>query len=149
MKAQFNQMLEFQKHRVQTLEAQVSTSKLTYADALRNLEQISDEIHRSRSTTHGLLHKNNAGMQNLKPSSNDSSTSISEDLSDTSDEFKCLPSKLNFIAASSEEVNDCQSADVPSKQEETSLLFSCEKLLCRGDFKWFITFAHNTMFAKV
>lgn len=48
MKAQFNQHLELQKIRVQSLEKQVSNAKLTYAEALRNLEQISDEIHRNR-----------------------------------------------------------------------------------------------------
>lgn len=84
LKAQFNQMLEIQKTKVQRLEAQVSTSKLTYADALRNLEQISDEIHRSRSKSLII----NANVVSTKSSNNDSSTSISEDLSDTSDEFK-------------------------------------------------------------
>ncbi|XP_023711952.1 uncharacterized protein LOC111866854 isoform X3 [Cryptotermes secundus] len=48
MKAQFNQLLEDQKKRVKSLEQQVGHSKMSYAEALRNLEQISDEIHRTR-----------------------------------------------------------------------------------------------------
>jgi septation ring formation regulator EzrA len=46
MKAQFNQLLEDQKKRVKSLEQQVGQAKMSYAEALRNLEQISDEIHR-------------------------------------------------------------------------------------------------------
>jgi len=48
MKAQFNQLLEDQKKRVKGLEQQVGHAKMSYAEALRNLEQISDEIHRTR-----------------------------------------------------------------------------------------------------
>nr|CAD7399745.1 unnamed protein product [Timema poppensis] len=48
MKAQFNQLLEDQKRRVKSLEQQVGQVKTSYANALRNLEQISDEIHRTR-----------------------------------------------------------------------------------------------------
>ena len=49
MKAQFNQMLEEQKTRVSVLERSVGEAKMTYAEALRNLEKISDEIHRVRN----------------------------------------------------------------------------------------------------
>lgn len=57
MKAHFNHLLEVQKSKVQCLETQVCNAKLTYADALRNLEQISDEIHRTRNKTHRNLSK--------------------------------------------------------------------------------------------
>jgi len=46
MKAHFNQMLEEQKMRVSALERSVGEAKASYAEALRNLEKISDEIHR-------------------------------------------------------------------------------------------------------
>lgn len=46
MKAHFNQMLDEQKLRVGILERSVAEAKMTYAEALRNLERISDEIHR-------------------------------------------------------------------------------------------------------
>ena len=48
MRANFNQMLETQKFKVSMLEKSVSDTKMAYAEALRNLEQISDEIHRVR-----------------------------------------------------------------------------------------------------
>lgn len=47
-KAQFNKTLEEQKLRVKELEKKVSDAKASYAQALRNLEEISDEIHRVR-----------------------------------------------------------------------------------------------------
>ncbi|XP_057244565.1 SH3 domain-binding protein 5-like, partial [Malurus melanocephalus] len=48
LKAQFNQRLEEHKSRVTSLEAAVSQAKLRYSVALRNLEQISEEIHARR-----------------------------------------------------------------------------------------------------
>lgn len=50
-KAHFNQVLENQKKRVGALEKSVSDAKTTYAQALRNLEKISDEIHKVRFIT--------------------------------------------------------------------------------------------------
>lgn len=38
--------MEEQKLRVSALEKSVADAKMTYAEALRNLEKISDEIHR-------------------------------------------------------------------------------------------------------
>lgn len=48
LKAQFNQVLEDQKIKVKELEKRVGAAKASYAEALCNLEQISDEIHRIR-----------------------------------------------------------------------------------------------------
>ncbi|CAH4023852.1 unnamed protein product [Pieris brassicae] len=48
-KARINAALEAQKARIQTLEEQVTEAKQKYSSALRNLERISDEIHRHRS----------------------------------------------------------------------------------------------------
>uniref|UniRef100_T1JFE9 SH3 domain-binding protein 5-like n=1 Tax=Strigamia maritima TaxID=126957 RepID=T1JFE9_STRMM len=48
MKAEFNQIMERQKHRVQALEKEITTVKQSYSDALNNLEEISIEIHRQR-----------------------------------------------------------------------------------------------------
>lgn len=70
MKADFNHLLECQKSKVQKLETQVCNAKLTYADALRNLEQISDEIHRTRNKTHRNLLK-------VQESTSDSSETVS------------------------------------------------------------------------
>ncbi|XP_063629476.1 SH3 domain-binding protein 5-like [Cydia splendana] len=48
-KARINTALEAQKARIQTLEEQVCEAKQQYSSALRNLERISDEIHKHRS----------------------------------------------------------------------------------------------------
>ncbi|XP_030921341.1 SH3 domain-binding protein 5-like [Geospiza fortis] len=48
LKAQFNLRLEEHKSRVTSLEAAVAQAKLRYSVALRNLEQISEEIHARR-----------------------------------------------------------------------------------------------------
>ncbi|KAK3927751.1 SH3 domain-binding protein 5-like [Frankliniella fusca] len=49
LKSQYNHQMEEQKQRVKKLESQVSQAKASYAEALRNLEQISDEIHKIRN----------------------------------------------------------------------------------------------------
>uniref|UniRef100_A0A8D0GGD9 SH3 domain-binding protein 5 n=1 Tax=Sphenodon punctatus TaxID=8508 RepID=A0A8D0GGD9_SPHPU len=48
LKAQFNQILEEHKARVTSLEQQVAQAKMRYSVALRNLEQISEQIHARR-----------------------------------------------------------------------------------------------------
>ncbi|CAG02738.1 unnamed protein product, partial [Tetraodon nigroviridis] len=48
LKAQFNQILEENKARVLQLEQQVAKVKTRYSIALRNLEQISEQIHAQR-----------------------------------------------------------------------------------------------------
>lgn len=46
LKAAVNQQLEAQKQQVRQLEENVGRAKMTYSQALANLETISDEIHR-------------------------------------------------------------------------------------------------------
>ncbi|XP_037769241.1 SH3 domain-binding protein 5-like isoform X1 [Chelonia mydas] len=48
LKAQFNQILEEHKAKVTGLEQRVSQAKMRYSVALRNLEQISEQIHARR-----------------------------------------------------------------------------------------------------
>ncbi|XP_069738091.1 SH3 domain-binding protein 5-like [Phaenicophaeus curvirostris] len=48
LKAQFNQILEEHKAKVTTLERSVAQAKTRYSVALRNLEQISEQIHARR-----------------------------------------------------------------------------------------------------
>ncbi|XP_009706857.1 PREDICTED: SH3 domain-binding protein 5-like, partial [Cariama cristata] len=48
LKAQFNQILEEHKAKVTALERLVSQAKTRYSVALRNLEQISEQIHARR-----------------------------------------------------------------------------------------------------
>ncbi|XP_061399914.1 SH3 domain-binding protein 5 homolog [Musca vetustissima] len=47
--------LQTQKNRIEELQAQVQAAKNTYATALRNLERISDDIHRQRGDYPQLL----------------------------------------------------------------------------------------------
>lgn len=47
-RANYNGLLKAQKNRITDLETRVRDAKLTYNEALRLLEQISEEIHRQR-----------------------------------------------------------------------------------------------------
>ncbi|KAJ3649178.1 hypothetical protein Zmor_020933 [Zophobas morio] len=87
MKAHFNHLLEQQKSKVQHYESQVATAKLTYAEALRNLEQISDEIHQTRRKASLLPPPN-------KQRSQDSNESFLDDAQELVDEYKSLPPVL-------------------------------------------------------
>lgn len=92
MKAHFNQLLEQQKHKVHCLESHVANAKLTYSDALRNLEQISDEIHRTRSKASSICNSNNQTRQQ----DNSSDSSLSEEYGS---DYKCLPEKLGPLSS--------------------------------------------------
>lgn len=91
MKAHFNLLLEQQKLKVQSFESQVSNSKLTYAEALRNLEQISDEIHQTRSKASSIYNAISARKQD----SVDSNESYAEDVQEFSGDYKSLPDNLD------------------------------------------------------
>ncbi|XP_064536758.1 SH3 domain-binding protein 5 isoform X2 [Drosophila montana] len=54
-RANYNGLLKAQKLRVNELETRVSAAKLTYNEALKNLEQISEDIHRQRQQRNNLL----------------------------------------------------------------------------------------------
>ncbi|XP_066597203.1 uncharacterized protein [Prorops nasuta] len=103
MKAHFNQMMEEQKIRVSILERSVSEAKMTYAEALRNLERISDEIHRTRQydgTNNYEKHRNDgpdqSSTQTNTATPSDSSLTGSPDSTDyTSDEYMRLPDRVN------------------------------------------------------
>ncbi|XP_018330892.1 coiled-coil domain-containing protein 18 isoform X2 [Agrilus planipennis] len=93
LKAQFYHMLEQQKAKVQNLEMQVTGVKMTYAEALRNLEQISDEIHKSRSQK-----GNSSTNQKLE----ESKTTIDPFLcavDNLEEEYMSLPTKLSAKAS--------------------------------------------------
>ncbi|XP_051172754.1 227 kDa spindle- and centromere-associated protein-like isoform X2 [Leptopilina boulardi] len=95
MKAHFNQMLEEQKTRVSVLERSVGEAKMTYADALRNLERISDEIHRTRKYDDGKQTESQENSVNQTNTPTDSSFTGSPDSTDyTSDEYLRLPDKI-------------------------------------------------------
>lgn len=95
MKAHFNQLLEQQKSKVQSLESNVTSAKLTYADALRNLEQISDEIHQNRKKASLVVNS----LSDVKQRSLDSNVSLLEDAEELIEEYKCLPQKMGDLAS--------------------------------------------------
>ncbi|CAE1307944.1 unnamed protein product [Acanthosepion pharaonis] len=70
MKVKFNQLMDEQKQRVSHLEAEVINAKAAYAEALRNLESISDEIHERRleKRKHIQLGVRSAGVGSETPS---------------------------------------------------------------------------------
>ncbi|XP_046682881.1 uncharacterized protein LOC124369145 isoform X2 [Homalodisca vitripennis] len=118
MKAQFNQLLEEQKKKVKQLEIKVSSAKASYAEALHNLEQISDEIHRIRKNHSEMgLGARSAGVGAdspltpvvLSPDSRNTSATVSSSTnpdtdrwtdsvgssdSETQEEYLRLPDKL-------------------------------------------------------
>ncbi|CAH1954832.1 unnamed protein product [Acanthoscelides obtectus] len=96
LKAHFNQLLEHQIAKIRSIESHVSASKMTYADALRNLEQISDEIHQNRRKASLLLNGTPAKQPN-KQRSLDSNVSMLDDSEDLIDEFKSLPQKTDNL----------------------------------------------------
>ncbi|XP_023317563.1 uncharacterized protein LOC106649804 isoform X1 [Trichogramma pretiosum] len=104
MKAHFNQTLEDQKLRVTALEKSVSDAKMTYAEALRNLEKISEEIHKTRQHDESIYIKKFEGEKCIsvlpKTNSSDSTTTESPDSTDnTSDEYSNVFEKLHQIAS--------------------------------------------------
>ncbi|XP_017852093.1 SH3 domain-binding protein 5 isoform X1 [Drosophila busckii] len=54
-RANYNGLLKAQKLRVNELETKVGAAKMTYNEALKNLEQISEDIHRQRQQRNNLL----------------------------------------------------------------------------------------------
>ncbi|KAL0107135.1 hypothetical protein PUN28_015568 [Cardiocondyla obscurior] len=102
MKAHFNQMLEEQKMKVSALERSVGEAKSSYAEALRNLEKISDEIHRTRrydgtdEYDKGARDApDNSTAQNTATPTDSSVTGSPDSTDYTSDEYLRLPDKIS------------------------------------------------------
>ncbi|GAB1609278.1 uncharacterized protein LOC115220940 [Argonauta hians] len=70
MKVKFNQVMDEQKQRVSRLETEVIHTKSAYAEALRTLESISDEIHERRmeKSKHLQLGVRGSGVGSETPS---------------------------------------------------------------------------------
>lgn len=77
-KARINTALEAQKARIQTLEEQVSEVKQQYSSALRNLERISDEIHKHRSRRQSA--RNDIDQSTITDTASDTNTTNSDKL---------------------------------------------------------------------
>ncbi|CAH1403737.1 unnamed protein product [Nezara viridula] len=101
-KAQFNKLLEEQKLKVKVLEKKVSGAKLSYSQALRNLEEISDEIHKSRKCRYSGMDP--LGISNLSPDGTTGSSSTNQDSESSmspedEDEYLQLPNSLGISAS--------------------------------------------------
>ncbi|XP_042885447.1 SH3 domain-binding protein 5-like isoform X3 [Penaeus japonicus] len=113
LKAAINQQLEAQKQRVKQLEESVARAKLTYSQALSNLETISDEIHRTRKSQLDLgIRGVGVGAESPLPplQAIDGGVPLAahplhyaesspEAEADTNEEYKALPGKLGPAAA--------------------------------------------------
>ena len=55
MKAKYNQMLDDQKRQVQLIEETILMTKHGYADSLKELEKISEEIHEKRERDRAVI----------------------------------------------------------------------------------------------
>ncbi|XP_045620037.1 uncharacterized protein [Procambarus clarkii] len=110
LKSAVNQQLEAQKQQVRQLEESVARAKVTYAQALSNLETISDEIHRNRQSQLDLgvrgigvgaesplppLQTIDGGHQLATHPLHYAESSIEAN----TQEFKSLPGKLGPVAA--------------------------------------------------
>ncbi|XP_013105513.1 guanine nucleotide exchange factor rei-2 isoform X2 [Stomoxys calcitrans] len=102
-RANYNGILKAQKEKINSLENKVSEAKMTYNEALKNLEQISEEIHRQRQQQQqNLLNYESMIKQVEDTASNYTSSSgdmgtfqhFSCDI-DTNDEYLEMPDKLS------------------------------------------------------
>ncbi|GFY50979.1 SH3 domain-binding protein 5-like [Trichonephila inaurata madagascariensis] len=135
MKAQFNQLLEEQRKKVHHLEEKILKMKMSYADALHNLEEISDEIHQKRKSgnrnkiegaesSHLSCDSIKLPYQKLN-SSDSSSENMSMENLNVEDIYMSLPSKITLrpgiIAASCIGNNSEKPSSKPESHEESSL----------------------------
>ncbi len=64
-KAKFNQVLDDQKRQVELIQETIAMTKSGYADSLKQLEKISDEIHERREREQRLLQELGARGQGV------------------------------------------------------------------------------------
>ncbi|KAM7347498.1 uncharacterized protein ACRADG_007067 isoform 2-T2 [Cochliomyia hominivorax] len=103
-RANYNGILKAQKEKINNLENRVADAKMTYNEALKNLEQISEEIHRQRQqkqqnlmnyeTMLKQVEVDNASSNYSSPMGSGSYTQFPCDI-DTSDEYLEMPDKLS------------------------------------------------------
>ncbi|XP_063884925.1 uncharacterized protein LOC135113573 isoform X3 [Scylla paramamosain] len=108
LKSAVNQQLEAQKQQVRQLEESVGRAKMTYSQALANLETISDEIHRTRQCQELGVRGIGVGADSPLPPMEAGLPLTTQplhyaesipDSADASQEFKSLPGKLGPVAA--------------------------------------------------
>ncbi|XP_037047589.1 SH3 domain-binding protein 5 isoform X2 [Bradysia coprophila] len=85
-RANYNGILKEQKKRIVELELKVSNAKASYNDALKSLEQISEEIHKMREERR---------LSNEMAENYDANDCIENSTSNFTDEYLDFPSKLS------------------------------------------------------
>ncbi|XP_058975124.1 uncharacterized protein LOC101895925 isoform X1 [Musca domestica] len=106
-RANYNGILKTQKEKINSLENKVAEAKMTYNEALKNLEQISEEIHRQRQQQQ-QQQQNLINYETMLNQAADDTTSTYTSSSgematfqqfscdiDTSDEYLEMPDKLS------------------------------------------------------
>lgn len=112
-RANYNGILKAQKEKINNLENKVADAKMTYNEALNNLEQISEEIHRQRQQKQKNLMNYEKMLKQVEADSaaaaiaNDTSSNYSSPMEsernfrhfpcdiDTTDEYLEMPDKLS------------------------------------------------------
>lgn len=95
--------MKAQKEKINSLESKVGEAKMTYNEALKNLEQISEEIHRQRQQQQKNLMNYEAMLKQVEETASNYTSSSGEMANyqnfqcdiDTSDEYLDLPDKLS------------------------------------------------------
>ncbi|XP_069945329.1 uncharacterized protein [Cherax quadricarinatus] len=141
-KAKVQAQLESQKERVQQLQRAVAASKLSYAQSLRSLEQISEEIHEQRRCH--LPREPGVGAELTPPEAVDALVndqgakpfSPLEEMTSKEEEYwECLREKLEklqvcnpqLVTANNEVASDCE---YPDGQECTVTNSNCTFRSC-------------------
>ncbi|XP_073828980.1 uncharacterized protein isoform X1 [Musca autumnalis] len=106
-RANYNGILKTQKERINSLESKVAEAKMTYNEALKNLEQISEEIHRQRQQKQqqqqSLINYETMLNQSAEDTTSNYTSSSGEMATfqqfscdiDTSEEYLEMPDKLS------------------------------------------------------
>ncbi|XP_068154632.1 SH3 domain-binding protein 5 isoform X1 [Drosophila tropicalis] len=110
-RANYNGLLKAQKLRVNELEAKVSSAKMTYNEALKNLEQISEDIHRQRQQRNNLLNYEAMLRQVDTPGAIKAETQVESEQvlnnvtsnanEEDEEEYLSMPERLSISGASS------------------------------------------------
>ncbi|XP_018792328.1 PREDICTED: SH3 domain-binding protein 5-like isoform X2 [Bactrocera latifrons] len=93
-RANYNGLLKAQKQKINELESRVTEAKMTYNEALKNLEQISEDIHRQRQVQRDLL--NDTLLPQLcAATTTQSYQHFPREELDAAEEYLQLPAKLS------------------------------------------------------
>ncbi|KPU74596.1 uncharacterized protein Dana_GF21571, isoform B [Drosophila ananassae] len=144
-RANYNGLLKAQKTRINELEAKVSAAKLTYNEALKNLEQISEDIHRQRQQRNNLLNYEamlrqvdavDALTTCLKPDSDVSALARDGEVEpEEEEEYLRMPERLGGSAATSPRQSRSDPHDCPHLLSDFDAVLTFPQKLAGGMHK--------------